>query len=78
MYVRNFLLSLSITFFLLSSVVFVEFSKNCAQRWKAMKDDEKKRFYDMAEQVGVLCFHNACHVIIHKLSAPYVGRMRIS
>jgi len=32
------------------SVVFVEFSKKCAERWKAMNDKEKKRFYDMAEQ----------------------------
>jgi len=32
------------------SVVFAEFSKKCAERWKAMNDKEKKRFYDMAEQ----------------------------
>jgi len=32
------------------SVVFAEFSKKCAERWRAMNDKEKKRFYDMAEQ----------------------------
>ena len=31
------------------NVVFAEFSKKCAERWKTMSDKEKKRFHDMAE-----------------------------
>ena len=38
-----------------SAVVFAEFSKKCAERWKAMNDKEKKRFHDMAEQVILAC-----------------------
>ena len=44
-------LNQSLFYFL--SVVFAEFSKKCAERWKAMNDKEKKRFYDMAEQVSL-------------------------
>jgi high mobility group protein B1 len=32
------------------NVVFAEFSKKCAERWKTMSDKEKKRFTDMAEK----------------------------
>ncbi|CAB3368889.1 high mobility group protein DSP1-like isoform X2 [Cloeon dipterum] len=32
------------------SVVFAEFSKKCAERWKTMLDKEKKRFHEMAEK----------------------------
>jgi len=32
------------------SVVFAEFSKKCADRWKTMSEKEKKRFHDMAEK----------------------------
>jgi len=32
------------------SVVFAEFSKKCADRWKTMSDKEKKRFHDMSEK----------------------------
>jgi len=32
------------------NVVFAEFSKKCAERWKTMNDKEKKRFQDMAER----------------------------
>lgn len=32
------------------NVVFAEFSKKCAERWKTMSDKEKKRFQDMAER----------------------------
>lgn len=32
------------------SVVFAEFSKKCAEKWKTMGPKEKKRFEDMAEQ----------------------------
>lgn len=32
------------------NVVFSEFSKKCAERWKTMVDKEKKRFHDMAEK----------------------------
>lgn len=32
------------------SVVFAEFSKKCAERWKTMSEKEKKRFQDMAEK----------------------------
>jgi len=32
------------------SVVFSEFSKKCADRWKTMSEKEKKRFHDMAEK----------------------------
>lgn len=31
------------------NVVFAEFSKKCAERWKTMSDKEKKRFHEMAE-----------------------------
>ncbi|XP_017786183.1 PREDICTED: high mobility group protein DSP1 [Nicrophorus vespilloides] len=31
------------------NVVFAEFSKKCAERWKTMVDKEKKRFHEMAE-----------------------------
>nr|CAI5825082.1 unnamed protein product [Callosobruchus analis] len=31
------------------NVVFTEFSKKCAERWKTMSDKEKKRFHEMAE-----------------------------
>lgn len=31
------------------NVVFAEFSKKCAERWKSMNDKEKKRFQSMAE-----------------------------
>ncbi|CAH0560218.1 unnamed protein product [Brassicogethes aeneus] len=31
------------------NVVFLEFSKKCAERWKTMVDNEKKRFQEMAE-----------------------------
>lgn len=31
------------------NVVFAEFSKKCAERWKTMLDKEKKRFHEMAE-----------------------------
>lgn len=31
------------------NVVFTEFSKKCAERWKTMLDKEKKRFHEMAE-----------------------------
>ncbi|XP_031340324.1 high mobility group protein B2-like isoform X2 [Photinus pyralis] len=32
------------------NVVFAEFSKKCAERWKTMLDKEKKRFHEMAEK----------------------------
>lgn len=32
------------------SVVFAEFSRKCADRWKVMSDKEKKRFQDMADR----------------------------
>jgi len=32
------------------SVVFAEFSKRCADRWKTMSDKEKTRFHQMAEK----------------------------
>jgi high mobility group protein B1 len=32
------------------NVVFAEFSKKCAERWKTMSDKEKKRFQEMAER----------------------------
>jgi len=32
------------------SVVFSEFSRKCADRWKTMSEKEKKRFQDMAER----------------------------
>jgi len=32
------------------NVVFAEFSKKCAERWKTMTDSEKKRFLSMAEK----------------------------
>jgi len=32
------------------SVVFAEFSRKCAERWKTMSDKEKKRFQDMADR----------------------------
>jgi high mobility group protein B1 len=32
------------------TVVFSEFSKKCAERWKIMSDMEKKRFTDMADR----------------------------
>ncbi|KAL1506021.1 hypothetical protein ABEB36_005458 [Hypothenemus hampei] len=32
------------------NVVFAEFSKKCAERWKTMSDKEKKRFHEMAEK----------------------------
>ncbi|KAG8221849.1 hypothetical protein J437_LFUL003225 [Ladona fulva] len=31
------------------SVVFSEFSRKCAERWKTMVDKEKKRFHEMAD-----------------------------
>ncbi|XP_024867576.1 high mobility group protein DSP1-like [Temnothorax curvispinosus] len=31
-------------------IVFREFSKKCAMRWKTMSDIEKKRFHEMAEK----------------------------
>ncbi|XP_076623973.1 high mobility group protein DSP1 [Colletes latitarsis] len=31
-------------------IVFREFSKKCAMRWKTMSDKEKKRFHEMAEK----------------------------
>lgn len=31
------------------NVVFTEFSRKCAERWKTMLDKEKKRFQEMAE-----------------------------
>jgi high mobility group protein B1 len=32
------------------NVVFAEFSKKCAERWKTMNDKEKKRFHDMSDK----------------------------
>lgn len=32
------------------NVVFAEFSRKCADRWKTMNDSEKKRFQQMAEK----------------------------
>uniref|UniRef100_A0A1B6EF17 HMG box domain-containing protein n=2 Tax=Clastoptera arizonana TaxID=38151 RepID=A0A1B6EF17_9HEMI len=32
------------------NVVFAEFSRKCADRWKTMNDKEKKRFHEMAEK----------------------------
>jgi len=32
------------------NVVFSEFSKKCAERWRTMSDPEKKRFHQMAEK----------------------------
>lgn len=32
------------------NVVFAEFSKKCAERWKTMSEPEKKRFHSMAEK----------------------------
>uniref|UniRef100_A0A1L8DD76 Putative dorsal switch protein 1 n=1 Tax=Nyssomyia neivai TaxID=330878 RepID=A0A1L8DD76_9DIPT len=32
------------------SVIFAEFSRKCAERWKTMLDKEKKRFHEMAEK----------------------------
>lgn len=32
------------------NVVFSEFSKKCAERWKTMSEPEKKRFHQMAEK----------------------------
>jgi len=32
------------------SVVFSEFSRKCAERWKTMSDKEKKRFQEMADR----------------------------
>ncbi|XP_074601480.1 dorsal switch protein 1 [Brevipalpus obovatus] len=32
------------------SVVFAEFSRKCADRWKTMSDKEKQRFHQMAEK----------------------------
>lgn len=32
------------------SVVFAEFSRKCADRWKTMSDKEKKRFHEMADR----------------------------
>ncbi|KAF6216510.1 hypothetical protein GE061_000852 [Apolygus lucorum] len=31
-------------------VVFAEFSKKCAERWKSMSDKEKKRFHELADK----------------------------
>ena len=38
-----------IEFYFLFQVVFTEFSRKCADRWKTMSDFEKKRFNMMAE-----------------------------
>jgi len=32
------------------NVVFAEFSKKCAERWKTMSEPEKKRFHQMADK----------------------------
>ncbi|XP_055684692.1 high mobility group protein DSP1 [Lutzomyia longipalpis] len=32
------------------TVIFAEFSRKCAERWKTMLDKEKKRFHEMAEK----------------------------
>lgn len=32
------------------TVIFAEFSRKCAERWKTMVDKEKKRFHEMAEK----------------------------
>jgi len=32
------------------NVVFAEFSKKCAERWKTMSDKEKQRFHQLAEK----------------------------
>ncbi|KAK8753405.1 hypothetical protein OTU49_004360 [Cherax quadricarinatus] len=32
------------------NVIFSEFSRKCADRWKTMTDKEKQRFHDMAEK----------------------------
>lgn len=32
------------------NVIFAEFSKKCAERWKTMLDKEKRRFHEMAEK----------------------------
>lgn len=32
------------------NVVFAEFSKKCAERWKTMSEKEKKRFHEMADK----------------------------
>jgi len=32
------------------NVVFAEFSKKCAERWKTMNDKEKRRFHEMADR----------------------------
>jgi len=32
------------------NVVFAEFSKKCAERWKTMSDKEKSRFHEMADK----------------------------
>lgn len=32
------------------TVIFKEFSKKCAERWKTMSDKEKKRFHEMADK----------------------------
>lgn len=32
------------------NVVFAEFSKKCAERWKTMSDKEKQRFHQMADK----------------------------
>jgi len=32
------------------SVIFSEFSRKCAERWKTMSDKEKKRFQEMADR----------------------------
>lgn len=32
------------------NVVFAEFSKKCAERWKTMSEGEKKRFHQMADK----------------------------
>ena len=32
------------------NVIFAEFSKKCAERWKTMNEKEKKRFHEMADK----------------------------
>lgn len=35
-------------------IVFAEFSKKCAERWREMNEKEKKRFEDIAAKVSML------------------------
>jgi len=52
-------------------VVFSEFSRECADRWKTMNDKEKKRFQEMAEKDKVRFDAEKKH---HDIMEPKGGR----